>query len=91
VIAAYASSHREATIPFQAMMVRGLEIDGVYVYTMKPAERARALADLDRLIRAGGLEHRIARRFALGETAAAHELQESGQAVGNIIIDIDPL
>ncbi len=87
VIASYASSARDCMVPWQALMVRGIEIDGVYVYTMKPAERNRALADLDALLRRGTLIHQIAARYPLEEVVAAHELQESGRAVGNIILE----
>ena len=31
---------------------------------------------------------RIARRYRLDETVAAHEDQDSGRAIGNIVIDI---
>ena len=88
VIAAYASSARECVLPWQAMMVRGIEVDGVYVYTMKPAERNRALADLDVMLRRRGLIHNVAARFPLEDIVAAHELQESGKAVGNVIIEV---
>jgi NADPH2:quinone reductase len=87
VIASYASSTRECTLPWNQLMVRGIEIDGVYVYTMKPAERNRALADLDVMLRKRRLQHQIAARFALEDIVAAHELQESGKATGNIILE----
>jgi NADPH2:quinone reductase len=88
VLAAYSSSAREVKIPFQAMMVQGIELDGVYVYLMKPDERRRALADLDTLLSSGGLQHNIAARLPLSEIAAAHDLQESGKAIGNIVLDV---
>ena len=38
------------------------------------------------LVRAGHLQIRVARRYRLDETVAAHEDQDSGRAIGNIDI-----
>jgi len=84
-IASYASmGNPEPRIPFYAMMRRGIAIDLVFVYMMKPEERARALADIGAM----RLKHNIARHFKLDELAAAHELQESNKVVGNIVVDL---
>jgi NADPH2:quinone reductase len=37
-------------------------------------------------LKAGVLRHVIAGRFALDEIAAAHEMQESGSAIGNLVL-----
>ncbi|WP_425461541.1 zinc-binding dehydrogenase [Hyella patelloides] len=39
-------------------------------------------------LEAGALRHNIARRLPLSEVATAHDLQDSGQAMGKIIIEI---
>ena len=88
-IASYASmGNPEPKIPFYTMMRRGIAIDLVFVYMMKPEERARALRDFDVLLRENRLKHNIARRFKLDELVAAHELQESNRVLGKIVIDI---
>ena len=88
-IAAYASSRApEPVLPYYPLMTRGIGIDLVYVYILPPEARAQALADLDTLLGAGLLQHNIGARFALTQTAAAHEAQESGQVTGNIVIDV---
>jgi NADPH2:quinone reductase len=76
----------EPKIPFYAMMRRGIAIDLVFVYMMKPEERARAIADLEVLLKSG-LKHNVAKHFGLDDLVAAHEAQESGMIVGNIVID----
>jgi NADPH2:quinone reductase len=87
-IASYASmGNPEPKIPFYSMMRRGIAIDLVFVYMMKPEERAKALSDLKEI----PLKHNVGRRFPLSELVAAHELQESGTVVGNIVIDIAKL
>jgi len=84
-IASYASmGNPEPKIPFYTMMRRGIAIDLVFVYMMKPGERAKALADIGAM----RLKHRIARHFKLEDLVAAHELQESNKVVGNIVIDL---
>jgi NADPH2:quinone reductase len=40
------------------------------------------------MLRAGELRPRVGARFPLDQVAAAHEAQESGRVVGNIVIDI---
>src|SRR5262245_30083803 len=84
-IASYASmGNPEPKIPFYTMMRRGIAIDLVFVYMMKPEERKRALADIGTM----RLKHNIARHFKLDDLVAAHELQESNKVVGNIVIDL---
>ena len=84
-IASYASmGNPEPKLPFYTMMRRGIAIDLVFVYMMKPEERKRALADIGAM----RLKHNIAARFKLQDLVAAHELQESNKVVGNIVIDL---
>ena len=84
-IASYASmGNPEPKIPFYTMMRRGIAVDLVFVYMMKPEERARALADIGTM----RLKHNIAAHFKLDDLVAAHELQETNKVVGNIVIDI---
>jgi len=84
-IASYASmGNPEPKLPFYTMMRRGIAIDLVFVYMMKPEERKRALADIGAM----RLKHNIARHFKLDDLVAAHELQESNKVVGNIVIDL---
>ncbi len=88
-IAAYASTRApEPTLPYYPMMTRGLGIDLVFVYILPPEPRAKALADLNTMLSAGFLQHNIGARFALDQTTAAHEAQESGTVIGNIVIDV---
>ncbi len=91
-IAAYASSREpEPRLPYYPLMTRGIGIDLVYVYILPPDARLQALSDLDAMLRAGFLQHNIGARFALDETAAAHEAQESGAIAGNIVIEVRPV
>jgi NADPH2:quinone reductase len=55
---------------------------------MEAQERARATAEITRMIEGGELVHNVARTFALDESAAAHEAVESGTVMGNVVIRI---
>src|SRR6185436_1542039 len=77
-IASYASmGNPEPKLPFYTMMRRGIAVDLVFVYMMKPEERARALADLGAMLKENRLKHQVAKHFKLDDLVAAHELQES--------------
>ncbi len=88
-IAAYASSRDpEPVLPYYPLMTNGVGIDLVFVYILPPERRAAALADLNAMLGSGFLQHNIGARFTLDQTIAAHEAQESGAIVGNIVINM---
>jgi NADPH2:quinone reductase len=89
VIAAYASMSVPAPqLPYYPLMMRGIGVELVFVYLMPAAARARALADIGEMLAEGALRPAVGARYPLDAVAAAHEAQESGRVVGNIVIDI---
>jgi NADPH:quinone reductase len=89
VIASYSSTARpEPVFPYYPLAYKGVTLRLVQAYILPEAARALALADIDEALRGGGLEHRIAATFVLEQTAAAHELLESGEATGNVVVEI---
>jgi NADPH:quinone reductase len=58
------------------------------VYKLSPADRAAAVEDLSALLDRNKLQHNIAARLPLTHIAEAHELVESGRAIGNVVVDI---
>jgi NADPH:quinone reductase-like Zn-dependent oxidoreductase len=88
-IAAYsAPSQPRFEFDYYAFAAKAARLRFVQVYLLEPEERARTIAGVDRLLKAGCLPVKIDRRFPLQDIAKAHEYQESSQAVGNIVIDI---
>lgn len=88
-IAAYsAPSAPVFEMDYYALAAKAARLRFVQVYLLPAGERACTIAGVDRLLRMGRLPVRIARTFPLEQIAAAHEYQESGQAIGNIVIDI---
>ena len=49
-------------------------------------QRARAIADITRMLEANALRHNIAASFPLAEIVKAHETVESGKVAGNVVI-----
>ncbi len=90
-IAFYAAEPQDLPgIPIRSWIDRNITLQAILVYTMAPEAKTAAIKDLITVLEAGIFRHNIDRRFALADVAAAHELQESGQAIGKIIISIIP-
>ena len=88
-IATYASeSDLTPQIPVYSLIYKNLTVHYVLVYAMDKAAHQQAAEDITACLKAGVLRHLIAGRFALDEIAAAHEMQESGRAIGNLVLVI---
>lgn len=76
----------EVTVDFRTLLFNSLRLTFFIVYELPPADRERAIADLDALLRSGQLRHTVAQTFALDDIASAHEAVETGRVVGNVVI-----
>jgi NADPH2:quinone reductase len=91
VVAAYASmGDPEPRLPFYPLMSKNASLRLVLLYTMPAEAKARAAADIGRLVGEGRLLHRIGARFPLERIVEAHEAQESGTVIGNIVVEVAP-
>lgn len=90
VIAAYSSSRvREPALPYYAFARKGVTLHFVQGMLLEH-ERARpGVRAATALLERGRLVHPVAARFPLERTAAAHELMESGAALGKILVTND--
>jgi NADPH2:quinone reductase len=88
IVAIYGSSAPEVSIPFQFLLQNSIALKFFLVYQMPPQLRARASADITRMLERGELIHNVAQSFTLGDIVAAHEVVESGKAMGNIVITV---
>ena len=86
IVAVYGGSAAEPAIPFQFLLQNSIRLQFFLVYLMPSQLRARATADITRMLEAGDLLHNVAQTFALADIAPAHEAVESGQAMGNIVL-----
>jgi NADPH2:quinone reductase len=85
----YGSSASPLRLPFFPLIAKNIQLRFFIVYHLAPQDRAKATATLTRLLTRGTLKHNIAARVPLAEIAAAHEMVESGQAVGNVVVGVD--
>ncbi len=88
VIASYSSSRvREPTLPYYAFAMKGVTLHFVQGMLLTH-ERAKAgIRDVTALLEGNRLVHPVASVFALAQTAAAHELVESGTAIGKVLVE----
>ena len=78
----------QATLPASFCLFNAITIKFVFVYELTPEERARAIADITRMLEANTLKHNIAARFPLTEIVNAHEAVESGKTPGNVVVTL---
>lgn len=84
----YGSGQGEFTLPFFPLIVKNLTLRFFIVYNLADADRARAEAVLADFLRRGVLQHCIAQRLPLAQCVQAHELVESGRAIGNVVVEL---
>ena len=88
VIACYGSdSSLDPVLAFRAMQLKDAVLYTALVYTMPERARRTAVADVTGLLKHGRLRHQIYAQLPLQEAVLAHSLQESGRALGKIILE----
>jgi len=87
-IVVYGSNVPEVPVNFVKGIMKNLQMRFFIVYNLTAADRARELAEFGELLASGRLQHNVADRFPLDRIAEAHERVESGQAGGNVVLDI---
>jgi NADPH2:quinone reductase len=87
-VVVYGTGAMEATLPLFFLLRNAITLKFIYVYELDAAERAAALAGIERALADGSLITNIGATFALPEVAAAHEAVEQGKALGNVVVKI---
>jgi len=85
-IVVYAATTEPARVP-RELMVANARIAFMLVYTMPADAKQAAVTDITAALNEGALSQLPATRFALAETAAAHDAVQSG-ALGRVLIDV---
>ncbi len=89
-IATYASTQvPEPKLPFFRMMYKDLTIRMIIVYAMPDSAKDHAIADINKALTDGRLQHRIAHRMPLAEIAHGNEVVEKGDCRGAVILEIN--
>jgi NADPH2:quinone reductase len=88
VVSAYSteSSDAKLTIPFFPALLGGFSFRFVYVYTMPEAAMRHATEEISACAASGAYVPQIAKTYALDAVTDAHEFQESGKAVGKVLV-----
>lgn len=88
-VVVYGSNGNEITLPFLPYLYNDIGIRFYIVYRLDEEVRRACEAALHELLEGGDLRHTIAARYPLAETAAAQAVVESGQVMGNVVVEID--
>ncbi len=84
----YGSTGPTFQLPFYPLLAKNIQLRFFLVYSLSPADRARAVATLTRMLARGTLEHHIGVRLPLDEIVRAHEMQERGEVTGNLVLKV---
>ena len=89
VIATYESGNAPTVeIPFYELLYKNAALRTVLVYAMSETAHEVATRDINQAIQDGALQHLIAARYPLSETAAAHDAADSGKLIGKVVINV---
>jgi NADPH2:quinone reductase len=87
-VVAYGSGQQELTVAFFPLILKHVRLRFFIVYTLEQVDRDREQTLLAQLLAGGKLRHNIAARLPLAAIADAHELVESGRAIGNVVLQV---
>jgi len=85
----YGSGAAEFSLPFFPMILRNATVRCFIVYQLADPDRTEGERTLQRLLTERRLVHQIAERLPLSRIVQAHELVESGRAVGNVVLSTE--
>ena len=85
----YGSGASEINVPFSPAIRKGVHMFFFIVYNLNSDVRRHAITDLSMLLEGNHLSHNIAARLPLVRIAEAHDLVESGQISGNVVLEIE--
>ena len=88
LVVVYGTGAAEAAMPLMFLLRNAIALKFIYVYELDAAERAAALAGIERALAAGTLITAIGATFPLSAIVAAHEAVERGDVLGNVVVTI---
>jgi NADPH2:quinone reductase len=78
----------QVQFPGSFCLVNNITVKFLLVYELTADERARAVADISRMLADNTLKHNVAKAYPLSEIVAAHVAVESGKVAGNVVMEI---
>ena len=88
-VVVYGSGQSDVSVPFVPGILKNISVHFFIVYHLTREDRTRAEAGLTSLLAASRLRHNVHARLPLERIAQAHELVESGRAVGNVVVSLE--
>lgn len=89
-IATYSSTQvTEPKLPFFQMMYKDITVRMIIVYAMPESAKQHAIADIEKALTEGALQHRIAYSLDLADIVTANEIVERGSVRGAVILTMD--
>ncbi len=87
VIATYGSeAERTPELPLYELAFKNLQLVTIFVYSLKPDERAAAVHEINRALEEGALAPVIFKNFDLAATPDAHACVEAGKKIGAVLV-----
>jgi NADPH2:quinone reductase len=87
-VIAYGTSAPEAVVPSVSLMQKSASLRFFMVYELSAADRTECLREIEELLEHRALQHTVALTLPLSETARAHEMVESGEILGNLVLTV---
>lgn len=87
-VVVYGMSRNEAQLPSLWLMQNSITLHLFLIYEISASDRRASIDELTEFLQSGRLVHTIARRLPLEGIAEAHEILESGDIMGNVVLDI---
>lgn len=88
-IASYSSSTKpEPIFPYYPLAIKGVNLRLVQGFNLPPAARQFAIDEITQWCTNGKLIHAIFAVYTLEQIALAHEMVETGQAMGNVVLRV---
>jgi len=78
----------DVPINFRTLLYASIGLKFFLVYDLEDDARAYGLQRFDALLHANSLKHTIGATFPLKDLVKAHQMVETGQVLGNVVIQI---
>jgi NADPH2:quinone reductase len=85
----YGASAADALLPTVPLIQKAACLQFFRIYDIPAEDRREELAEIRGLLESRQLEHTIGASLGLDDTARAHEIVESGQTLGNVVLRIE--
>jgi NADPH2:quinone reductase len=78
----------QVQFPGSFCLANNITVKFLLVYELTDDERARAVADITRMLEANTLLHNVAETYPLADIVKAHQAVESGKVAGNVVMQV---